>query len=66
MRVLRFPDLKERKGINFSRMHIDRLEKDGKFPKRVRLGKKSVGWVDQEVDDHIAALAAERDLAPNE
>ena len=27
--------------------HIDRLEKESRFPKRVRLGQNRVGWVEQ-------------------
>ncbi len=39
---LRYPELKG-KGIPFSRMHIDRLEKAGKFPRRVTgLGENTI------------------------
>jgi prophage regulatory protein len=30
--------------VPLSRMHIDRLEKDGKFPARIRLGPNAVAW----------------------
>ncbi len=33
----------------------------GLFPKPVKLGPRSVGWVEDEVDDHVAALIEERD-----
>lgn len=49
--------------VLYSPAHIARLEADGKFPKRVRLGSGRVGWVDQEVDDWILARIAERDRA---
>jgi prophage regulatory protein len=55
-RFLRFGELKTEKGIPYSRMHIDRLEKAGKFPKRVHLGPMTVAWVEDEID----ALAAEK------
>ena len=55
-RFLTFPELKRRCGIPYSRMHIDRLEKRGQFPKRVRLGPNSVGWI----EDEVAAWQAER------
>ena len=35
--------------VLYSFAHIDRLEKAGTFPKRVRLGQHRVGWVESEV-----------------
>ncbi|MEP2085048.1 MAG: AlpA family phage regulatory protein [Bauldia litoralis] len=35
--------------VPYSRQHIQRLELDGLFPKRVQLGKCRVGWVYDEV-----------------
>ncbi len=60
MRVLRFPDLRKSKGISFSRMHIDRLEKAGKFPRRLRIGSNSVAWVECEVDEWLQEQAEKR------
>jgi prophage regulatory protein len=31
-----------------------KLEKRGEFPKRVRLGPNSVGWIESEIDDWLA------------
>jgi prophage regulatory protein len=50
MRYIRFPQLAAEKGIGFSRMHVDRLEKAGKFPKRVKISERAVGWIEEEVD----------------
>lgn len=58
MRVIRFKQLRER--VPYTRMHIDRLEKAGKFPKRIHLGPNSVGWLDHEVEAWIAARAETR------
>ena len=44
MRVLRFKDLKPMKGIPWTRVHINRLEKAGKFPRRIRLGGNTVTY----------------------
>ena len=60
MRFLRFSELKAVKGIPYSRMHINRLEKAGLFPKRVRLSSMTVAWVEEEVDAHLASKIAER------
>lgn len=60
MRILRFHELKEQKGHPFSRMHTDRLEKAGKFPKRVKLGENTVGWIEAEYDAWLKARADAR------
>jgi prophage regulatory protein len=36
-------------GIDFSRQHIDRLERAGKFPKRVPMGANRIAWVEEEI-----------------
>jgi prophage regulatory protein len=59
MRFLRFPQLGER-SIPYCRVLIDRLEKAGKFPKRVKLGENSVAWVEAEIDAWQSAKAAAR------
>jgi prophage regulatory protein len=60
-RFVSFPDLRARFGIRYSRMHIDRLEKAGKFPKRVQLGPNSVVWLEDEIVARQAKLIAARD-----
>lgn len=35
--------------VLYSPQHIARLEKAGKFPKRLRLGPNRVGWLEDEV-----------------
>ncbi len=51
MRLLSKRQLKEM--VLYSPQHIARLEKAGKFPKRVRLGQNRVGWVETEVLDWL-------------
>jgi prophage regulatory protein len=65
-RFLRFKDL-EKKGIPWTRMHVDRLEKVSKFPKRVQLGPGTVAWVEDEIDTYVAGKIADRDaqVRPN-
>ncbi len=48
-RFVRFDRLKPDFGIDYSRMHIDRLEKAGRFPKPVQLGPNSVAWLEDEI-----------------
>lgn len=47
--------------VLYSYAHIDRLEAQGLFPKRVRLGQNRVGWVRSEVEDWIRARIEQRD-----
>jgi predicted DNA-binding transcriptional regulator AlpA len=60
IRILSYADLKT-KGIKFSRVWILHLIKERKFPKPVRLGQASVGFVESEIDEWINALIEQRD-----
>jgi prophage regulatory protein len=48
------------RGIDYSRSHLWRLEAEGRFPKRVKLGSGRVAWIADEVDAYLLGLAAER------
>lgn len=50
-RIIRKPEVRARVGL--SDVQIWRLERAGKFPKRVQIGPKAVGWVESEVDEWI-------------
>jgi prophage regulatory protein len=50
--------------VLYSPAHIDRLEKAGKFPKRVQLGPCRVGWIENEVLDWLQARNNERNERP--
>ncbi len=52
--ILRLPEVKTRTGL--SRSEIYRREALGEFPKRIRLGVRSVGWLASEIDEFITAL----------
>lgn len=41
--------------VLYSPQHIARLEKAGKFPKRVKLGQNRVGWIEAEVLEWLQA-----------
>lgn len=62
MKFLRYEDLKE-VGIPFSRVHIDRLQKTGKFPRKVKLGENCAAYLEDEINEWIAARIAERGTA---
>ena len=57
-RLLGYREL--RNYVPYSRVHIYRLELDGKFPRRVQIGPARVGWSWLEVQDWIEARKSER------
>lgn len=46
--------------VPYSKMHIDRLEKRGEFPKRIKLGAGRVVWRQSDI---LAWLESKRDGA---
>ena len=59
MRILSKKQLRE--VVLYSPQHIDRLEKAGKFPKRVQLGPNRVGWIESEIYDWLKQRILDRD-----
>jgi prophage regulatory protein len=49
------------KGIDLSKVQLWRLERAGKFPKRVRVTPGRYAWVEEEIDTHLEQKIAERD-----
>ncbi|MEH2476180.1 prophage regulatory protein [Nitrobacteraceae bacterium AZCC 2161] len=62
-KLLSFRQLRDERGITFSRRHLYTLEAERKFPRRVTLGENRVGWVAAELDAWLDAKVAERDAA---
>ncbi len=60
MKLLSYDELRPAKGIPYSKVHIWRLEKEGRFPKRVPLGASRHGWIETEIDDWITERMASR------
>ena len=60
-RLLNFNELETLKGIKYTRQHIDRLEKEGKFPKRIKIGAR-IYWYEHEIDEYVVAHADARSL----
>lgn len=61
LKLLRWPQVQDR--IPYSRMHVDRLEKLGLFPKRVKLNPdagQAVAWIEEEIEAFVEQLAARR------
>lgn len=60
MKLLDRNGLKE-KGVRYSKFHLWRLEKEGRFPKAIKIGGGRKAWIESEVDDYIRARIAVRD-----
>ena len=51
------------KGIKFTKQHIDRLIRQGKFPRPIKLGDNTNAWLEPEIDQYITNRIAQRDAA---
>jgi prophage regulatory protein len=49
MKILRWKILHER--VQLGRTTVWRLERQGLFPRRIKIGPNSVGWRENEVDE---------------
>lgn len=61
MRIIRLQHVIESTGLG--RSTIYKYIGKGTFPKPISLGERSIGWVEEEVQDWILARIEERDLA---
>lgn len=57
--------------VPYSRQHVSRLEKAGKFPKRVQVGEGRIGWFKFQIDAwlieraRLSGIALHIDGAPS-
>jgi prophage regulatory protein len=58
-RILRLPEVQTKTGK--ARASIYEGVEAGTFPKPISLGKRAVGWIEDEIDSWIDARVAERD-----
>ena len=49
IKLLRYCDLQETRGIGYTRRHLYTLEAERRFPKRVPLGENRAGWIESEI-----------------
>lgn len=61
LRLLPWPEVHKR--VPYTRQWASHLEKVGRFPRRVHVGPNRVAWLENEIDEYVAALAAEREAA---
>jgi prophage regulatory protein len=63
LRVISFDRLAAEKGIGYSRDHLRRLVKAGKFPRPIPLSESRIAWDEAELDAWLKARAATREKA---
>ena len=56
LRIMRLSEVKTITGL--SKTTIYRFEKEGRFPSRVSLGERSVGWFEDDVESFLSSLKA--------
>jgi prophage regulatory protein len=54
--ILRFPQVIEITGLARSTIYAKLADTDDNFPRPIRLGVRSVGFLASEIDDYIAQL----------
>lgn len=64
MKLLSYDELKAVKGIIYSKVQLWRLEKAGRFPKRIPLGAARHAWAEHEIDSWIDERMRERGSTP--
>ena len=63
MRIIRRHELTNK--VGYCLAHIYRLERAGLFPPRVHLGRRAVGWVDEEVESWLRERVDARRRRPD-
>lgn len=61
MRLLSMDELKPVKGISYSRPHLFRLIKAGRFPAPIKIGENRNAWPESEIDSWVEQRIVERD-----
>jgi len=62
MRIISPAELATLKGIPFTNPYRLQLEAQGKFPKRVKLGQRRYGYLEDELDHWLKERAALREI----
>ena len=61
MKLLSIDELKSVKGVVYSKPHLWRLIRAGKFPRPIRLGQNRIAFPESEIDDWVRSKISERD-----
>lgn len=59
LRILRRPEVQAVTGLG--RTRLDELERQGRFPQRIRISDRATGWRSDEVEEWIASRPLAKD-----
>ncbi|MBI9092599.1 MAG: AlpA family transcriptional regulator [Desulfobacterium sp.] len=59
MKILRCKEVENKVGLRHTKLYM--MMNEGTFPKPIRLGPRSVGWVESEIDEWLLEKIKERD-----
>ena len=59
MRIYRLKETEQKTGLRKPKIYA--LIEEGRFPRPVKIGPRMKGWIDEELDEFIEGLRAERD-----
>ena len=57
---MRFKEVREVTGL--SKTTINRFEKEGRFPSRVSIGPRSIGWFEDDIENFLMSLKVRNDI----
>jgi len=60
IRIMRFKEVREVTGL--SKTTINRFEKEGRFPSRVSIGPRSIGWFEDDIENFLMSLKVRNDI----
>ena len=60
-RVLRLPDVKSRVGLSRSTIYL--AISNGSFPRPIALGKRAVGWRENDIDEWLNERIDKKDIS---
>jgi prophage regulatory protein len=62
MQLVRYPQLATDFSIPYTRVHLARLERAGRFPIRIRLSENVIAWKRDEVESWLQARIQARNV----
>jgi prophage regulatory protein len=59
-RLIRLPEVKRKTGLGSTAIY--KFQKDGGFPKSIKITPRAVAWIEREVDEWIEKRITKRDV----
>jgi prophage regulatory protein len=56
-RFIRLPEVEKKTGLGHSRIYV--LEKQGRFPRRIKISDRAVAWLETDIEDWMEKRMAQ-------